>query len=485
MRVLVCGAGQVGYAVAGYLAREGHDVTVVDDNTGRIAAVNDGLDANGIVGHASAPDVLEAAGAAEADLLIAVTDVDEVNMVACQIGHSLFGVPKKVARIRRAAYLAPAWANLFSRAHMPIDLLISPEIAVAQDIAQRLSVPGTMLAQPLADGAATLIGLACGAECPLLHTPLGQIRALFPDLAFRIVALARAGGVGQPAVARDDAQIAPGDVVYVVADTAHLPRVLAAFGRADPPTRRVLIAGGGQTGAALADILTGQEAAGARHDVTLIESDPARAETLGAQMSGVLVMKGSALERRVLAEAGAGNADAILTVTGSDETNILAALLAKQVGATRAIALVSGSSYARLTAPLGIDATVSARATVVTQIMRHVRRGKIRAIHTLLEGFGEIMEVAIGESSPLASRTVGEVALPRGVNISAVIRPTSAAEAQAQRDPTAAPAGPGQPPVLMPEPDLVLRPGDIAVLFVPQGQAGGLEKALMAQASVF
>ena len=485
MRVLVCGAGQVGYAVARYLAREGHDVTVVDDDVGRIAAVNDGLDANGIVGHASAPDTLEAAGAAEADLLIAVTDTDEVNMVACQVGHSLFGVPKKIARVRRAAYLAPAWANLFSRAHMPIDLLISPEVAVAQDIAQRLSVPGTMLAQPLADGAAMLVGVICGAECPLLHTPLGQMRALFPDLAFRVVALAQAGGVGQPKAARDDAQIGPGDVVYAVADTTHLPRVLAAFGRTDPPTHRVLIAGGGQTGAALAEILSVQDTGTVRHDVTLIESDPERAQALGAQMSGVLVIQGSALERRVLAEAGAGRADAILTVTGSDETNILAALLAKQVGTTRAVALVSGSSYARLTGPLGIDATVSARATVVTQIMRHVRRGKIRAIHTLLEGFGEVMEVAIGESSPLASHMVGEVALPRGVDISAVIRPTSAAEAQAQRDPTAAPAGPGQPPVLMPTPDLMLRPGDIAVLFVPQGQAGALEKALMAQVNVF
>ncbi|HBH26474.1 MAG TPA: Trk system potassium transporter TrkA [Rhodospirillaceae bacterium] len=458
MRVIVCGAGQVGYDVAAYLAREDNDVTVVDQDPTLVARVNDALDAKGVLGHASSPDVLAAAGAAEADLILAVTRQDEVNMVACQVAHSLFGVPKKIARVRLPAYLDPAHSNLFSRAHMPIDVLISPEVAIAEDIDERLSVPGTSLVIPLAGGAAYLLGVVCRADCPLLHTPLMQIPILFPDLALHILALVQGG---RPMPTGPASQIGVGDTVFFVVAAAHRVRALEAFGRRDPRARRVLIAGGGNIGAALTRTLRERER---QYDLTIVEANEARAQVLSETFSDLIVLHGSSLEHSILEEASVGNVDTIVAVTSSDETNILASLLAKQCGCERALALVAGASYASLVGSLGIDALISPRATLVTQIMRHVRRGRIRAVHTLREGFAEIMEVEVVEGGPLAGHSSGDLPLPRAVALTAIIRGTD---------------------VLMPVPDLVLRPGDLAILMVPQGQARAVEKALHVRVSLF
>ena len=200
MRVIVCGAGQVGYNIAAYLAKEENDVTVVDKNPELISQINNDLDVNGIVGYASNPDIMNAAGANEADMIVAVTYSDEVNMVACQIGHSLFGIPKKIARIREQAYLQPEWANLFSRAHMPIDVIISPEVVIAKDIYQRLAVPGTTYVTVLADGLAHVIGVICEENCPVINTPIGQLEYLFPDLSFQNVLVQKRGIFPLPGV---------------------------------------------------------------------------------------------------------------------------------------------------------------------------------------------------------------------------------------------------------------------------------------------
>ncbi len=191
MRVIICGGGQVGASIANHLSKEDNYVTVIDLDASLISKMNDEMDVKAIQGHASNPDILSIAGASEADMLIAVTRSDEVNMVACQIGHSLFGVPKKIARIRDQAYLQPAWSNLFSRSHMPIDVIISPEVVVANDIFQRLAVPGSSYVANLADGLAHLIGVVCQNDCPVINTPLKQLRNLFPDLSFQVVAILR------------------------------------------------------------------------------------------------------------------------------------------------------------------------------------------------------------------------------------------------------------------------------------------------------
>lgn len=459
MRVIICGAGQVGYNLAAYLAREENDVTVVDENPALISRINDSLDVNGLVGHASAPDVLARAGAAEADLILAVTSIDEINMVACQVAHSLFGVPKKIARVRRSSYLDPAHANLFSRTHMPIDVLISPEASVAEDIDQCLSVPGTSLVIPLADGAAYLLGVVCRADCPILHTPIEQLPALFPDLTFYILALAQGG---RPMPARPGMQITVGDTVFFVVSASCKARVMDIFGRRQTLAHRILVAGGGNVSIALVRRLTTHNRG---YDITIVESDSTQAQALSQMFGDVIVLHGSSLERHILEEAAVGSVDTIVAVTASDETNILACLLAKQCGCARTMALVGGGSYASLIGPLGIDAMISPRATIVTQIMRHVRRGRIRAIHTLREGFAEIMEVEVGQNNPFANHTIADITLPRSVIFAGVMR--------------------GEKGFILPDPSLVIQIGDIVLLMVPQGQARAVEKVLHTQVGLF
>ena len=227
MKVIVCGAGQVGFNIARYLALEGNDITVIDQRADLVRRISDSLDVQGIVGHASHPDILEQAGAEDADMIIAVTHGDEVNMVACQIAHSIFDVPTKIARVRDQSYLQPIWANLYTRDHMPIDVIISPEIEVARAVTRRLQVPGAFEMIPLVDGKVKLLGVRCDEECPIVNTPLRQLTQLFPELDMIIVGIMRDN---LPIVPSADDQMLPGDEVYFVVDSDQVPRAMATFG---------------------------------------------------------------------------------------------------------------------------------------------------------------------------------------------------------------------------------------------------------------
>ncbi len=249
MKVIICGAGQVGFNIAHYLSSEGNDVTVVDQRPELIRKLSNTLDVQTIVGHASHPQVLEQAGAEAADMLIAVTQSDEVNMIACQVGHSLFGVPTKIARVRSQSYLEPIWANLFNHDHLPIDVIISPEIEVARAISRRLEVPGAIDVIPLADNKVRLIGVRCQDDCPLINTPLWQLTVLFPDLNIVIIGIIRDG---KAIVPTSDDQMLSGDEVYFVTDARHIKRSMAAFGFEEQEARRLLIFGGGHIGLFLA-----------------------------------------------------------------------------------------------------------------------------------------------------------------------------------------------------------------------------------------
>ncbi|MCG8598248.1 MAG: Trk system potassium transporter TrkA, partial [Kiloniellales bacterium] len=242
MKVIICGAGQVGFNIARYLSSEGADITLIDQSEALVAKIADSLDVQGLVGFASHPDILERAGASDADMVIAVTYADEVNMVACQICHSLFDVTTKIARVRHQSYLNPLWSDLFSRDHLPIDVIISPEIEVARAISRRLEVPGAFDVIPLVDGKVSLIGVHCTSETPILDTPLRQLTALFPELHILVIGLQREG---RSVVVTPEDVMLEGDDVYFVADTAHLARAMAAFGHEEKEARRVIIVGGG------------------------------------------------------------------------------------------------------------------------------------------------------------------------------------------------------------------------------------------------
>ncbi|GJL84805.1 MAG: Trk system potassium transport protein TrkA [Micavibrio sp.] len=458
MRVIICGAGQVGYNIANYLSREDNDVTIIDVDAALISQINDDLDVNGVVGYASNPDTLKAAGANDADMIIAVTMSDEVNMVACQIGHSLFSIPKKIARIREQSYLDPAWSNLFSRSHMPIDVIISPELVIANDIYQRLSVPGTTFVNTLADGKAHMVGVICQEDCPVINTPLAHLSNLFSDLSFKVISILRNN---KPIIPDDDEQLMVGDEAYFVTDTQHLQRVLAAFGHEEKEARKIVITGGGNIGLGLANMLRERNRG---VQIKMIEKSGPRARYLSEQLEDVIILKGNGLDKEILEEASIENVETYVAVTNDDESNILGSLLAKQYGCQRVITLVNNEVYTPLVGPLGIDAMVLPKATIVATIMQHVRRGRIKGLHNLRDGFAEVVEAEVSETSSIANSSIKELNLPQDVIIGAVVR---------------------EDEVIMPGPETVIKPDDLVVILASREQVQHVEKMFSVQVDLF
>jgi trk system potassium uptake protein TrkA len=416
MKVIVCGAGQVGFNIARYLSAENNDVTVIDSRPDLIRKISDTLDVQYVQGFASHPAVLEQAGAADADMIIAVTHADEVNMVACQVAHSLFNVPTKIARVRNQNYLQPIWSNLFCRDSLPIDVIISPEIEVARAITRRLQVPGAIDVIPLANDKVRLIGVRCSEDCPLVNTPLRQLTVLFPDLNIVVIGIVRHGKAIVP-TAED--QMLPGDEVMFVVDTLHVGRAMTAFGHEEPEARRIVIFGGGNIGLFLAQQI---EALPSGVTAKVIENDRERAEEIAKLLKNTVVLHGDALDSDILEEASVGSAETVVAVTNVDETNILAGLLAKRQGCQRVMSLVNKTDYSGLMSTLGVDVVISPRAITVSNILQHVRRGRIHAVHSLHEGFGELIEADALETSSLVGKPLKEINLPNGVLLGALVR---------------------------------------------------------------
>ena len=416
MKVIVCGAGQVGFSIARHLALENNDVIVIDQSPDLVHRIGDTLDVQGIIGHAARPDVQEQAGAADADMIIAVTYADEVNMVACQVAHSLFDVPSKIARVRHQSYLNPVWANLFAREHMPIDVIISPEIEVARAVARRLEVPGAFEMIPLADDMVKLLGVRITEDCPIVNTPLRQLTQLFPDLNIVVVGIMREE---TPIVPTGEDKILPGDEVYFVVDSSQLLRAMAAFGHEEQEARRLLILGGGNIGLLLAQNI---EDSHPWVNAKVIESNVERAEMVASQLNRTIVIQGDVLDSELLEEANISATDTVVAVTNDDETNILSSLLAKRFGSQRTITLINKTTYESLVTSLGIDVVVSPRNITVSTILQHIRRGRIHSVHTLREGFGELIEAEALETSSLVGPPLREVKLPPGVLLGALVR---------------------------------------------------------------
>ncbi|MFD2207359.1 Trk system potassium transporter TrkA [Kiloniella antarctica] len=416
MKVVICGAGQVGFNIARYLASENADITVIDRDPALVSKITDSLDVKGVIGFASHPDVLQKAGASDADMIIAVTHADEVNMVACQICHSLFDVPTKIARIREQNYLDPMWSDLFTRDHMPIDVIISPEIEVADAIERRLQIPGAFDVYPLADGKVSLIGVHCTEETPIIHTPLRQLTELFPTLNVVVVGIFRQG---KGFVPTPDDELRPGDDVYLVLDHTHLNRTMDAFGHSELEARRVVIIGGGNIGLYLAKAV---EEKHPQVKLKLIELDKKRAEFVARSLKKTVVIHGDSLDAEILNEANISTTETIVAVTNDDEVNILTSLLAKRHGCKRAVTLINTTSYTPLISTLGIDTVVNPRSITVSNILQHVRRGRIRSVHTIADGLGEVIEAEALETSSLVGVPIREAKLPAGVIVGAIVR---------------------------------------------------------------
>lgn len=450
MQIIVSGAGKVGQTLASYLAEEGHEVTLIDKSPELIAQVNETLDVSGIVGFGSHPNVLERAGARSADMLIAATHIDEINMVSCQVAHSIFNVPKKIARVREDNYLSPTWANLFSNDHLPIDMIISPEKSVAQAIMQRINAPGSFNVIPMADGQVKLVSVLCHEDCPIINTPMKQLYTLFPDLLFKVVAIVR----GEEKVIPEDFDIVqPGDEVYFVVDREHMQRAMSAFGHEEKEARRVLIVGGGNIG-----VLLAQELCRRYPDVVvrMIESNPARARYASELLPKVLVLQGDALTREILEEANIGYTEAVVCVTNHDESNILASLLAEEYGCPRTIALLSNSTYTPMASSLGIDAVVNPRSITVSTILRHVRYGCIKSAFSIRDGFAEVMDIEVPDTATaVLYKPLKSLALPEDTILGVVIRDET---------------------VMVAHPDVMLHPEDRLILLAAHAQVKKVEK---------
>jgi trk system potassium uptake protein TrkA len=448
MRVIICGAGRVGKGIAARLASEGNTVTVVDLSQELIRQITTEYDVRGIVGHGAYPDMLARAGAESAEMIIAVTYSDEVNMMACQIAHSLFSVPTKVARVRAQNYLASEWNDLFSTDNMPIDVIISPEVEIGRSILRRINTPGAFDVVPFADGRVQLIGIRITEDTPIISTPLHQITDLFPDLHAIVVGIKRDGGIFAPT---GEDTLNPGDEAYVITLAEHAPRLLEIIGNTKQKARQIVIIGGGNIGAYVAEQL--EKVAGVR--VRVIERDKARAEKAAESLRKTVILNGDAMDASIQEEAGVATAELVLCLTDDDKTNLLSAVLAKKTGAERTVVLVNEESMQGVRTELGVDLIVDPRATTVSSILRHVRRGRILDVFSIEEGEAEVMEGEVLETSPLAGKTIGSVEIGEGITIGAVIHDGR---------------------VIYPNGDQIVKPGDKLVLLAERGALKSVEQ---------
>ena len=458
MKVIICGAGQVGWQIARHLSGENNDVTIVDSNADLVRRASDTLDVSGVAGFASYPDVLERAGARDADMIIAATQSDEVNMVTCQVAHSIFSVPRKIARLRAQSYLDAIYSDLYRAGHVPIDVVISPEREVAEAALQRLAAPAAFDTESFMGGRAQLLGIALAEDCPVLGSPLRQLNELFSTLRAIVVGIRRGDRLFAP---DPEDMLFAEDQIYVFTHSEDVTRCIEIFGKQSRKQERIVIIGGGNVGLAVARAL---EQRTDRLRAKVIEKNRARAEAAADALERTIVLNGDGMDMDILTEASIDRADAVLVVTDDDKTNLLAAVRAKQAGCAMSIALVNDPTLAPLMAPLDIDAYINPRATTVSSILRHIRHGKVRAVYSLGDSEAEMIEAQVLSTSPLAGRLIRDVEFPAGVLVGALMKGDR---------------------VLKPTGDLRIEAGDVIALFAMASDVPEVERLLQVSIDFF
>jgi len=416
MKVIICGAGQVGWQIARHLASEKNDVTIVDSDQDLVTRATDTLDVKGVSGFASYPNVLSEAGAEDADMIIAATHSDEVNMVTCQVAHSIFNIPRKIARLRSQSYLDAIYSDLYRRDHLPIDVVISPELEVAEAALKRLSFPNAFESEYFLNDQAQLLGLHIEDNCPVVNTPLRQLTDLFSTLRVIVVGVRRQGILFAPSAGD---QLFCSDEVYLMCHSNDAIRTMDVFGKSQGEQNRVILIGGGNVGLRIAKAL---EASENRIRAKIIESDRYRAELAAGSLERTIVLHGDGLDSELLEEANVSKTDAILSVTDDDKTNMLAAVRAKSRGCKKAIALINDPTMSALMDPLGIDAYINPRSTTVSSILRHIRHGKVQNVYSIGDAEAEIIEAQVMSTSPIAGSRIGDIDFPEGVIVGGILK---------------------------------------------------------------
>lgn len=415
MKIIIGGAGNVGASIIGYLTQGSNDIVVIDNNSKNLDEISKNWDVRPILGSVSHPGILKSANAGGTDLLLAVTDSDEVNIVACQLAHTLFDIPEKIARLDNEEFFSPDWADLYNRSNSPMDLIISPDISIASAVYNLIKLPGALENLVLCNENLKLVGLHCGKKCPLIKTPLGQLSLLAPELDVSFVNIIRGGTSFVP---RDEDILNDGDDVYFLVEKTKLYDAIHAFDLDKPMVERVVIFGGGRVALNLARKLE-------RDDnilsIKIVESDAKEARYLAKYLNRTSVINGEFMNDAIIQEAGVENADVAVSITESDKDNMLFPLLAKSLGASSTISLINSRAYTSLL-DTPDNVWVDRSSVTISNILKEIRKARIVKAYSLGRGFGEIWEVKITENSKLLEKKLSSLKMPPNSKICALYR---------------------------------------------------------------
>ena len=417
MNIIICGAGRVGFTIAKQLTEQNHSITVIDQSSEDIQKANDSLDVKAIVGKATMPSVLEKANAKEADMIIAVTKNDEINMLICQVAYSLFKIPKKIARIRTQDYLNPKFSKIYNKENLPIDVIISPELEIAKSIQRKLEAPGALDNVPFAENKIRLLEILIDEKCPIVDIKLNDLTKKFPKLNANILGVVRDEKF---IFLKKNDVMKKNDKVYVTINSSQMKETLTAFGHNEKISNKILIIGGGNIGFNLAKNIE-QSFDDAR--IKIIEDDKNRAEFIANELNNSLVINGNGLDEDILTEVNLDEVETVIALTDDDEDNLMVSVLVEKFSKEkRTMALINKPNYSLLQSSLKIDDMIDPRMTTVSSILKHVHKGTIETAYTILNGEYEVIEAEIIETSELINKELKKSNLPDEIRIGAVLR---------------------------------------------------------------
>jgi len=417
MNIIVCGAGRVGYTIAKLLSEQNQSITVIDQSSEDIQKINDGLDVKGIVGKATYPSVLEKANASEADMIIAVTKNDEINMLICQIAYTVFNIQKKIARIRSKDYLNPKYSKVNSKENLPIDVIISPEIEIAKSIQRKLEAPGALDNVNFAKNKIRLLEILVEQNCPLINIPLKDITKKFPKLEANILGVIRNEKF---IILKKNDVMKKDDKTYAIINSEQMQQTLLAFGHKEKISKKILIIGGGNIGFNLAKNIE-QSFDDVR--IKIIEKDKSRAELIANELNNSIVINGNGLDEDVLTEANLDEIETVIALTNDDEDNLMVSVLVEKFSKDkRTMALINKPNYTLLQSSLKIDDLIDPRMNTVSSILKHIHKGTIETAYTILNGEYEVIEAEIIETSELINKELKNTDLPDEIRIGAILR---------------------------------------------------------------
>ena len=417
MNIIICGAGRVGFTIAKLLSEQNHSITIIDQSSEDIQKINESLDVKAIVGKATYPSILEKANASDADMIIAVTKNDEINMLICQIAFSIFNIQKKIARIRSQDYLNPKFSKVYNKENLPIDVIISPELEIAKSLQRKLEAPGALDNVPFAENKIRLLEISVNKTCPLIGIKLDELTKKFPKLEANILGVIRDEKF---IIFKKNDVMKENDKAYVIINSSQMQLTLSAFGHNEKISNKILIIGGGNIGFNLAKNIE-QSFDSAR--VKIIEKDKNRSEFIASELNNSIVINGNGLDEDVLAEANLNEIETVLALTNDDEDNLMVSVLVEKFSQDkRTMALINKPNYSLLQSSLKIDDLIDPRMNTVSSILKHVHKGTIETAYSILNGEYEVIEAEIINTSELINKELKNSNLPEEIRIGAILR---------------------------------------------------------------